>query len=276
MQRVWGSSLLFVLVSFFSFSLVSRAAVTVSPAHSAIVISTQTQQFTASVGGVTWSVDNIVGGDSTVGTISASGLYTAPAKAGTHTITATSGGSSGSAKIYVTDLKGVLTYHNDTARDGVNSREFALSNSTVAVSTFGKLFSCSVDGAVYTQPLWMPGVNIGGGTHNVILVATQHDSAYLFDADANPCVTYWHVNLLDTLHGGTSGEGPVTWNDVGECYGDIYPEVGVTGDACGRFHVQHDLPGECIGEQREEFGKLHRVIREFLSPPARFGSVQRQ
>jgi hypothetical protein len=42
-------------------------------------------------------------------------------------------------------------------------------------------------------------------------------------------VTYWKANLLDTLHGGTNGENPVVWNEVGYCYGDIYPEVGVTG-----------------------------------------------
>jgi hypothetical protein len=37
---------------------------------------------------VQWSVDNVVGGNSTVGTISASGLYTAPSAAGSHTIKA--------------------------------------------------------------------------------------------------------------------------------------------------------------------------------------------
>lgn len=215
--------------SIFLVSLSARAAVTVSPARAGLVIGTQTQQFTASVKGVIWSVDNVVGGNSTVGTISATGLYTPPAKAGTHTITATSGATSGSATIYVTDLKGVLTYHNDNSRDGINMREFALSSATVTTATFGKLFSCAVDGAVYAQPLWMRGVSIAGGIHNIIVVATQHDSVYVFDADANPCVTYWHVNLLDTLHGGTPGEAPVTWNDVGYCLGDIYPEVGVTG-----------------------------------------------
>jgi len=81
---------------------------------------------------------------------------------------------------------------------------------------------------VYAQPLWVPGLNIAGGTHNVIFVATQNDSVYTFDADAKPCVTYWHANLLDISHGGTSGETPVVWNDVGYCYGDVYPEVGVT------------------------------------------------
>jgi len=46
-------------------------------------------------------------------------------------------------------------------------------------------------------------LSIAGGTHNVVFVATQHDGVYAFDADTSPCVTYWHVNLLDTLHGGT-------------------------------------------------------------------------
>ena len=234
------------------------------------MVSTQTQQFTASVGGATWSVDNVVGGNTTVGTISTAGLYTPPAKAGTHTITATANGSSGSAKVYVTDLKGVLTYHNDNARDGANNREFALSSSTVTTATFGKLFSCAVDGAVYAQPLWMRGMSIAGGTHNIIIVATQHNSVYVFDADANPCVTYWHANLLDTLHGGTPGEAPVTWNDVGYCYGDIYPEIGVTGtpviDATTKTiyvvsasESNARNSGNCIGASGNFYHRLHAL-----------------
>ena len=203
--------------------------VTVSPKRAAVTVTTQTQQFTTPVIGVTWRVDGIAGGNATVGTISTSGLYTPSATAGTHSITATSGTSSGSATIAVTDLRGVLTYHNDLARDGINVREFALTAKSVTTATFGKLFSCAVDGAVYAQPLWVRGLSISGGIHNVIFVATQHDSAYAFDADSNPCVTYWHAHLLDTLHGGTSNEKPVAWNDVGQCFGDIYPEVGVTG-----------------------------------------------
>src|SRR5215467_126218 len=213
-----------LVVSCVLFLASASGQVTVSPARAAIVTVTQSQQFTASLSGATWSVDKVAGGNSTVGTISSTGLYTPPAKAGTHTITATGGGSSGTATVYVSDLKGVLTYHNDNLRDGANTREFALSATTVTSTTFGKLFSCAVDGAVHAQPLWMRGITIAGGVHNVIVVATQHDSVYVFDADWNPCVMYWHANLLDTLHGGTAGEGPVTWNDVGYCYGDIYPE----------------------------------------------------
>ena len=203
--------------------------ITVSPKRAAVTVTTQTQQFTSSVMNVAWSVDGLVGGNVTHGTISASGLYTPPATAGTHTITATSGTSAGSATIAVTNLPAVLTYHNNPARDGTNAREYALTPSTVNPATFGKRFSCAVDGAVYAQPLWIRGLSVSGGIHNVIFVATQHDSVYAFDADANPCVKYWRVNLLDTLHGGTGNEKPVAWNDVGNCFGDIYPEVGVTG-----------------------------------------------
>ena len=227
-----GSSRIFWLCSALTamlFSASAWAAVTVTPARAAVTATTQTQQFAASVAGVVWSVDGVVGGNATVGTISSTGLYTPPAKGGSHTIRASNGSSAGSATIFVTDLLAVATYHNDAARDGVNGREYALKSTTLTTTTFGKLFSCAVDGAVYAQPLWVKGLSIGGGVHNVIFVATQHDSAYAFDADASPCVTYWHVNLLDTLHGGTAGETPVSWNDVGNCYGDIYPEVGVTG-----------------------------------------------
>jgi hypothetical protein len=210
--------------------------VTISPTLAAVVVTTQTQQFTASVVGpsntnVNWSVDGTPGGSTAVGTISASGLYMPPATGGTHTVTAASASvpsASASASVAVTDLAGVFTYHNDLARDGANTQEYALTSASVDTTTFGKLFSCPVDGAVYAQPLWVPGFTIGGGVHNLLIVATQNDSVFAFDADASPCVTYWQVNLLDTLHGGAAGENPVVWNEVGNCYGDIYPEIGVT------------------------------------------------
>jgi hypothetical protein len=215
-----------------------NATVTVSPKLSAVAATTQTQQFTATVTGnvtdlsVVWSVDAIAGGNATSGTISSAGLYTPPATGGTHTVAATSTAlptSSASAMVAVTDLPGVFTYHNDLSRDGANIQEYALNPATVTTSNFGKLFSCPVDGAVYTQPLWVPGVTINGAVHNVVYLATQHDTVFAFDADAKPCLQLWTANLLDTAHGGTAGEGPIVWQDVGYCDGDIYPEVGVTG-----------------------------------------------
>jgi hypothetical protein len=211
--------------------------VTLTPKLSAVVLSTQKQQFTAQVAddsnslGVTWTVDSIAGGNSTIGFITAAGLYTPPATPGTHAIVATSvadNSKSASANIAVTDLAGVFTFHNNLARDGTNTQEYALTTSSVKKATFGKLFSCPVDGVTYTQPLWVPGLTINGTVHNVIFVATQHDSLYAFDADSNPCVQLWHVNLIDTAHGAAAGETSVPTGSVGSGFQDIQPEIGVT------------------------------------------------
>jgi hypothetical protein len=115
--------------------------------------------------------------------------------------------------------QGVYTYHNDLSRDGVNAQEYALTPATVNTATFGKLFSCSADGAIYAQPLSVANVNIGGGTHNVIVAATMRDSVYVFDGDANPCLTYWRKTLIP------SGETYGSRNDFGTA--DIYPDIGI-------------------------------------------------
>src|SRR5450432_1002866 len=216
----------------------ASVAVAVHPAGTSVVAGSQAQQFSAQVSGdpknlgVTWAVDGIAGGSAAAGDISATGLYTPPASAGSHTVTATSVADttkSATATIGVTDLSGITTYHYDLARDGVNSQEFALTTTSVRATRFGKLFSCPVDGAVYTEPLWLPALNVNGAVHNVIFLASQHDSLYAFDADSSPCQQLWHVNLLDTAHGGVAGETSVSWGDVGSGYQDITPEIGVTG-----------------------------------------------
>jgi fibronectin type 3 domain-containing protein len=219
---------------------VSTVAISISPVRAAVT-TTQPQAFSATVTGstntsVTWDVDTIPNGNAAIGTISANGNYTPPPTAGTHTISATSVADvtkSASASIAVTDLTGVTTYHNDLSRDGANTHEFALSTATVKTATFGKLFSCTTDGAIYAQPLWVPNLTIAGAKHNVIFVATQHNSLYAFDADASPCVTLWHANLTDATHSGATTETSVSsappGNLVGNGFGDIAPEVGVTG-----------------------------------------------
>ncbi len=212
-------------------------SVSLSPKRGGATV-TQKIQLTATVtndvgaAGVTWSVSaggTLSGQTSTVDSFSA-------ATAGVYTITATSVADvtkSAAATIGVTDLQGVYSYHNDLARDGVNSQEYALTTSNVSTSTFGKLFSCTVDGAVYAQPLWVANLSVNGATHNVVFVATQHGSLYAFDADSSPCVQLWKVSLIDTNHGANGGEVTVPSGAsgylVGWGGGDITPEVGVTG-----------------------------------------------
>jgi len=114
----------------------------------------------------------------------------------------------------------LTTYHNNQARDGWNQNETILTTANVNSAAFGKLFSNAVDGQVYAQPLYMPNLTIGGGTHNVVFVVTEHDSAYAFDADSAG-VTYWH----DSYIGGVTMT--VAQADVNSC-SQITPEIGIT------------------------------------------------
>jgi hypothetical protein len=214
-------------------------AVDITPRRAALTV-TQTLTLSASTndpGGVTWSVSPAGGSVSPAASMGGVNVtFTAPATAGVYTVTATSvtdTSRSAAITVGVTDLAGVYTYHNDLTRAGVNAQEYALTAGTVNANSFGKLFSCTVDGAVYAQPLWVANLTVAGARHNVVFVATEHDSLYAFDADAAPCQQLWKVSLIDGSHGGSSTETTVpsgaVGNLVGQGYGDISPEVGVTG-----------------------------------------------
>src|SRR5258708_5697371 len=129
----------------------------------------------------------------------------------------------------------VTTHHNDISRTGANTAETVLTPQNVNTTTFGKLFSHSVDGQVYAQPLYVAGVTLGAGTaqagttHNVLLVATEHDSVYAFDADTNAGANanpLWQITLLDAAHGATAGATTVPSTDVGNAA--LVPEIGIT------------------------------------------------
>jgi len=122
----------------------------------------------------------------------------------------------------------VLTQHNDNSRSGLNSQETVLNTSNVNVSQFGKLFSVTVDGQVYAQPLYVPNVVFPGNvTHNVLIVATENDSIYAFDADGASQNPLWHASLVDAAHGATAGEVPLNSASTLTCE-DLTPQVGIT------------------------------------------------
>jgi hypothetical protein len=115
----------------------------------------------------------------------------------------------------------VLTYHNDAARTGWNNSEGELAPDNVSVSTFGLRANLPVDGKVDAQPLYVSNAQVFSGatslgTHDLVIVATEHDSVYAFDADSG--ILYWRTSLL------RPGETP---SDDRGC-GQVAPEIGVT------------------------------------------------
>jgi hypothetical protein len=217
-----------------SASVTIQGQLSLSP-RLASVTTSQTLQLNMLTAGVTntevvWAVDGIANGSPTIGSISTSGVpsnsidYIPPPTAGSHTITAklmTNASVAGSAQVYVTDFPGTLTWRNDNSHSGVNRQELALAPATVSSTTFGKLFSCPIDGYAYAQPLYVPNLPIpGNGTRNVVLVATENDSLFAFDADVNPCKQLWKTRLIP------ADDQPILSPIVPL---DISPSVGITG-----------------------------------------------
>jgi len=218
----------------------ANLSVSVSPGRTTGAIVAQKlvlKAATNDLAGVTWTVKPT--GGSFTATTSADGesvTFTTPSTAGVYTIKATSvtdTATSTTVTLGVTDLASVSTFHNNLSRDGVNDKEYVLTTANVNTSTFGKLFSCNVDGAIYAQPLWVANLTVNNKARNVVYVATQHNSLYAFDADTSLCVQLWSVSLIDRNHGGAAGERPVpagmTAFLVGQGEGDLMPEVGISG-----------------------------------------------
>ncbi|GEM_PF-612178 len=122
----------------------------------------------------------------------------------------------------------VVTEHYDQARTGANLTETVLNTSNVNVNQFGLVYSYPVDGSVYAQPLYVPGVTIPGlGVHNVLYVATMNDVLYAFDADTNAGSSggvLWKVDFRNPSAGVTAI--PIT-NIVGSNSLNIVGNVGI-------------------------------------------------
>lgn len=120
--------------------------------------------------------------------------------------------------------------HNDLKRTGWNSKETVLAPENVGSGNFGEIFSRDVDDQIYAQPLVLSNVSIGGGIHNIVIVATVNNSLYAFDADDSSINSpYWHSNLTyDPTH-----YRPVMNTDMtGACsgnYNDFAENMGIVG-----------------------------------------------
>src|ERR1700731_1312003 len=117
----------------------------------------------------------------------------------------------------------MTTSQYDNMRTGATLNEAALTPQNVNPKQFGKLGAFKVDGVVFAQPLFVPGVEVPGkGTHDVLFLATEHDSVYAFDAGRPHDPPLWQTNFLDDKRGLTT----LSSHDVSCPF--IEPEVGIT------------------------------------------------
>ena len=118
----------------------------------------------------------------------------------------------------------VVTVNYDLNRTNANLSETLLAPSNVNARQFGKVFSFPVDGQVYAQPLYVHGLRFASGAvHNVVFVATMHNSVYAFDADGgNGLAPLWQVNFGPSVN-------PMDFSDSGGPFTDILNEIGILG-----------------------------------------------
>ena len=87
----------------------------------------------------------------------------------------------------------VLTQHNNNARTGAVLDETILNTGSVNLTRFGKLWTLFADGQVVAQPLYVSALAVDTtanmaiprvqGTFNAVIIATMHNTVYVYDAD---------------------------------------------------------------------------------------------
>ena len=88
----------------------------------------------------------------------------------------------------------VATDHFDNTRQSWNAQEYSLTPANVAAH-FGKLGSYAIDGLAYAQPLYIPAIVTSGVQHDLVIVATQNNTVYAFDANAASTPAVWSNHL---------------------------------------------------------------------------------
>ena len=116
----------------------------------------------------------------------------------------------------------VVTAQVDNMRTSANLHETVLKPGNVNAAHFGKLYSRTVDGDVFAEPLVVSAMTIAGARRDVMFAATEHDSVYAFDVKGAKDAPLWKTSFIDPARGVTT----VPEQDV-QCP-FIPSEVGIT------------------------------------------------
>jgi hypothetical protein len=146
------------------------------------------------------------------------------------------------------NFSGVLMWKGDPSGTGLYSNELTLIPANVNVTQFGKVGTFQADGLVMAQPLYISGVKMPQGTHDLIIVATEHDSVYAIDADSPGSAPLWERHYVD------SSSGVTTMPDNFGGRTAIGGEVGITGTpyldaATGALYFVTTLSRNGVAEQ---------------------------
>lgn len=123
----------------------------------------------------------------------------------------------------------VLTARGDLTRLGWDQSEPALSPAALTSGHFGKRAALPVDGKIYAQPLYAPGLSIDGTPHDIVIAATEHDTVYAFDAHAGTASStsapLWQTSLL--MPGARTFNAATDRVGTHRLCNSIVPEVGI-------------------------------------------------
>lgn len=104
-----------------------------------------------------------------------------------------------------TTVSGVSMWKGDPSEKGLYPNETTLTPGNVNVTQFGRLGSFQADGLLVAQPLYLPSLDMGqAGMHNVIILASEHDSIFAIDADNPGAGPLWQRSYLDPPNGVTT------------------------------------------------------------------------
>jgi hypothetical protein len=129
--------------------------------------------------------------------------------------------SAGLAAAPAAAATGYYTFHYDNNRTGWNPNETALTTASVASGHFRRLRLLQTDSVVYAQPLYAPGITVNGVKHNLVIIATENDTVYAYDADTGARV--WFRQFTNPAAGITA----VSTSSVGGC-NQITPTIGIS------------------------------------------------